>query len=533
MKKTIICFVTGFLFIASIVLSESSINLLDDQVNKIYVSKKGNDLTGTGSLLLPFLTIGKAIEISTNIDTIIVEEGDYNENFDLVERTVILKSKTGPELTTIDGNSLKSVFKLTNCSMELDGFTIEKGKSNFIGGGIQALSSDLRIENCVFQNNEALVSNWARGGAIGFNNMDSALTNTVTIRNSRFENNFAANYGGGVAFKTSGKDSSGLDLLIENCDFINNTSGGIGGFIIEAYERSFEVTTISIEGLNTNFEIINCNFSGDVNTAEAVSAFIINRAKGQLRRCLFLPAGNEKEGEIHRAVHLGTSSTIEFMNCTIIKNDLNDFHNVVITAGSKVKIENSILWGGDKQIHLKNLYGMGGTLNIDYSDVQNGVNAVLIDSLSLLNWDDGNIAENPMFCDPENFDYHIKEGSPCIGSGENGQDMGKFGAGCTIVNVEEIQVETFDLHLANYPNPFNNSTVIEFNNPEAGPVDLKIYDIQGRLVKTLKNKFLETGNFKVMWNGTNDYNTPVSSGIYLCLLRLKDQTQSVKLVYTK
>ncbi len=233
MKKMLFYFIIGLLFITKIVASDSSINLLDDNVHKIYVSKKGNDITGTGSLIMPYLTIGKAIEISTPIDTIIVDEGIFSENLFLYGQSLILKSKKGPEITSINGSGINSVLKLLDSSLELDDFTIEEGISEFIGGGVQANSSDLIIENCIFKNNKAIINSWARGGAIGFINMDSTRSNNVILKNDRFENNFASNYGGAVAFKTSGKDSSGLNLLIENCDFNNNQSGGIGGYIIE------------------------------------------------------------------------------------------------------------------------------------------------------------------------------------------------------------------------------------------------------------------------------------------------------------
>ncbi|MBN2412172.1 T9SS type A sorting domain-containing protein, partial [candidate division KSB1 bacterium] len=498
MKTKFIYFIVGLLFITKIFAANSSIKLVDDYSNKIYVSKKGNDITGIGTIINPYLTIGKAIEKSGISDTIIVDEGIYYENFNLSGNSYIIKSKKGPEKTSISGSGLNKVFRLSNSQLELEGFIIKEGVSDYIGGGIQAISSDLLIENCIFENNITKISDWARGGAIGFNNFDSSRTNNIIIRNCRFENNFASNYGGAMAFKTSGTDSSGLNLLIENCDFINNQSGGIGGFIVDAYKRSFEVTSLAIEGLNSEFNIINCNFSGKVNTAEAVSAFMVNKSKGKLRECLFLPADNEKAGEIHRAIHIGTSSIIEIINCTILKNEFNNNHNIIITAGSNVLIKNSILWGGENQIHLKMLYGTGGILNVGYCDIENNMEAVLVDSLSTLNWGDGNITENPLFCDPENFDYHLKEGSPCVGTGENGIDMGKFGVGCSPNRIDETKVETFDLHLANYPNPFNNSTVIEFINPEAGPVDLKIYDIRGQLVKTLKNEIMGPGYHKVV-----------------------------------
>jgi len=45
-------------------------------------------------------------------------------------------------------------------------------------------------------------------------------------------------------------------------------------------------------------------------------------------------------------------------------------------------------------------------------------------------------------------------------------------------------------------------------------VNLKIYDILGREIKTLVNSFQNAGEHSIVWNGTDDSNSPVSSGIY-------------------
>ncbi len=66
----------------------------------------------------------------------------------------------------------------------------------------------------------------------------------------------------------------------------------------------------------------------------------------------------------------------------------------------------------------------------------------------------------------------------------------------------------------NFPNPFNPSTTIEFNLPEQSRVDLKIYDIRGRLVKDLAAKEFPAGLNQVIWDGKNDADENVTSGIY-------------------
>jgi hypothetical protein len=85
--------------------------------------------------------------------------------------------------------------------------------------------------------------------------------------------------------------------------------------------------------------------------------------------------------------------------------------------------------------------------------------------------------------------------------------------------------------LQNYPNPFNPSTTITFELPgDAGAAQrvwLVIYDLRGRMVKTLIERDLESGSHRVAWDGTNERGQAVASGVYFSMLRT-DQTGITK-----
>jgi len=72
----------------------------------------------------------------------------------------------------------------------------------------------------------------------------------------------------------------------------------------------------------------------------------------------------------------------------------------------------------------------------------------------------------------------------------------------------------FALH-ANYPNPFNPTTVIKYDLPKAAHVTLTIYDVLGRKVRTLLDKDMLAGYQSIVWEGKDDRDVPVASGIYL------------------
>jgi hypothetical protein len=70
--------------------------------------------------------------------------------------------------------------------------------------------------------------------------------------------------------------------------------------------------------------------------------------------------------------------------------------------------------------------------------------------------------------------------------------------------------------LGNYPNPFNAETKISYELPSEGIVTLKIYDITGKLVKTLANVQQEAGVHNVLWDGSSSDGKLAASGIYIC-----------------
>jgi flagellar hook assembly protein FlgD len=88
--------------------------------------------------------------------------------------------------------------------------------------------------------------------------------------------------------------------------------------------------------------------------------------------------------------------------------------------------------------------------------------------------------------------------------------------------------------LQNYPNPFNSITQIDFDLPGTANLELQIFDMNGKLVKTLADgEACEPGNHIVQWNGTNDCGAAVSSGIYVCRLMANELNKSTKLVLLK
>ncbi|MBN1163073.1 MAG: S8 family peptidase [Candidatus Krumholzibacteriota bacterium] len=82
----------------------------------------------------------------------------------------------------------------------------------------------------------------------------------------------------------------------------------------------------------------------------------------------------------------------------------------------------------------------------------------------------------------------------------------------------------------NYPNPFNPTTWIPFYLPQDGPASIKIYNVRGRLVRVLRDRWYSRGAHSVRWDGRDAKGNNVASGLYLCVLTQEGERQTRKLV---
>ncbi len=85
----------------------------------------------------------------------------------------------------------------------------------------------------------------------------------------------------------------------------------------------------------------------------------------------------------------------------------------------------------------------------------------------------------------------------------------------------------------NYPNPFNPLTTISYELLADGIVNILIYDLIGKKIKTLVSGFQTAGSKNVNWNATNNQGQPVSAGVYLYSIEAGDFRQTKKMILLK
>ncbi|MBT7900495.1 MAG: T9SS type A sorting domain-containing protein [Candidatus Marinimicrobia bacterium] len=104
---------------------------------------------------------------------------------------------------------------------------------------------------------------------------------------------------------------------------------------------------------------------------------------------------------------------------------------------------------------------------------------------------------------------------------------------CEYLSIDEDGLPNdFALH-QNYPNPFNPTTTLQYDLPEDSQVNIMIYDLMGRTVKTLVNNQQSAGFKSVVWDATNDLGQPVSAGMYLYRIKAGNFHQVKKMILLK
>jgi len=85
----------------------------------------------------------------------------------------------------------------------------------------------------------------------------------------------------------------------------------------------------------------------------------------------------------------------------------------------------------------------------------------------------------------------------------------------------------------NYPNPFNPSTTINYNILKDEYVNINIYDLTGKRIKSLVNSKVGIGFNQVEWDATNSFGQTVAAGVYIYVIEVGDFRSSKKMIFLK
>jgi len=137
--------------------------------------------------------------------------------------------------------------------------------------------------------------------------------------------------------------------------------------------------------------------------------------------------------------------------------------------------------------------------------------------------------------------YSIKDGSEWILESASGKVILNGNGELQVVNSDSYSLykgsvsripETFALHQG-YPNPFNPETTISYDISNVGNVEIVVYDMMGREIKTLVSGYHTPSTYQVVWNGTDNRGKIVPSGVYLYRMSSSEFTQVNKVMFLK
>ena len=465
-----------------------------------YVDSNG-DNSSDGSLETPFETINWAVSTASNGDTIRLNPGVYVGSIDFDGKFLVLESRTfelgdsavitetffapGP----VGGNCLSLVGPDAE-NITLRGISF-RGGSDPAGGGLVISNCSPTLESLVIEDNTSEI-----GGGVYLSNSNSILNN-ITIKNN------AGNLGGGIYI-------TGGSPILNNAFIIDNVAYWGGGIYVE----------------NSNAEINGSVIRSNEAFIEGAGYFQTG-GEGQINWTSF----ESNNGFDYGGGIVAYQATID-LNYTTFSQNISGIGSAISLHSSVIAIRNSILWGNSGLLfHTPNSGGVS-SLDIGYTNIEGGEN--FLNSLEniVMNVSGSILDVDPRFCDPLNNQFSLQESSPCMTASELSSAIGAFDVPCENLNLNEIIVDGFSA-LKNYPNPFNDKTIINYSLQEEGYYTLAIFNLNGQLVKNIYSKFFEKGDHKVAWDGRNNAGQKVVSGMYICRLYTNNNFLDTKMMLLK
>ena len=505
-----------------------------------HVATTGSDATGDGTEENPFATIQTAIDTAGESDTVLVSAGTYFENLIWPPMNGIKLIGSGEESCTIDGDStgrvitfLDSLNGIIDTNTLITGFTIQNGYSdpdNSIetpGGGIYCSNSSPIFTDCTIKENFA----YGDGGGIVLADSANAILLNVKIENNVAKGRQIPGFpptrfqgkGGGVFIYNSDPIFTGVDIR-------DNYAGYNGAGVYILYSSPvFSDFTISGNGGSGYLQK-----GGGVSCEGTPNAIFIG---GEI--------SNNGNSDIGAAPYIGGGI---FVGVPVM-DTLSSFH-VELT---NVLIQNNVSRVVGGGVSGRNISLAGCTIKENTSDHKGGGI-----------FSDGEIAFSTINrCNI--YSNTIEDSSQTGNEIAIGLDADSIALSFLDVILDSFTVSTptdfyttpiasytFDILVGldnlqtqlvmtpleftlypNYPNPFNPVTTLRYDLPENGLVNIIIYDMLGRQVKTLINHTQDAGYRSVIWDATNDFGKPVSAGIYLYQIQAGEYISTKKMVLLK
>jgi hypothetical protein len=500
-------------------------------------------------------TIKAGIGAAQEGDTVMVSAGTHtgsgNRDVDFGGKAIVVRSMKGAILTTIDCKGDQMIphrgfhaHQGEGPNTIIQGFTIINGYAPFDGPGGEAVGGGILCENgssptiqdCIFYGNYAAR---AGGGLCCLDSSAPIVSNCTFVDNTAISDTaiFIEGFGGAIRCQSSSP-------IFRNCIIASNRANIGGGMSCNDSDPTLE----------------NCEFSH--NTADVIITFEpfapgvggglhLYNSSPTLDYCVFDRniAINGQNMSYENAAGGGLAcynSSPVLTNCTLYGNTAEKYGESLPGLGagiflfdSPARIENSII--------AYNMGGKGVGCPFDHcsdtlmmptfvcTDIVGNELGDWTDSIAGQEGIDGNFSSHPFFCDPLVGNLNLWSSSPCtVDNSECGILIGAYDIGCLTDanNPGGIRPETYRLS-QNRPNPFNQSTIIEYALSTSSIVSITVYNSLGQIVNSLVDSYRPAGSYSVFWDGKDLSGNDVASGVYFYTLRADGLRETKRMVVIK
>jgi hypothetical protein len=444
-------------------------------------------------------TIRAALDVAVEGDSVILGDGEFLIWWCLIfpdANIVFCSQSLDPSRCVISAQGDCGALDFSrgqSSATVLEGITIRDALG---AAAVYCYGSSPTIRHCIFRNNVGVF-----GGGIA---CDKA---SPTIESCLFQGNRAGSYGayefpgrgGGIAV------ADGAPRII-NCTFTRNATTGSGA-------------GVNIYGGDA--QITNCRFMAGVTGFGG--GVCCSHSQVEIVGCTI--TGNRESGL------LCSGSSVTMRNTTVAGCDggSRGGGGVLVTNGGHLWAERCVVWGNCSDAGFGNVQvDSGGTAAFEYCLVESsGVGGGgTIEGLGPDSFRD------PLFCGPTpctnaptaEGSYRVSEFSPCTPARSAcGDWIGAVALIC-IPQAPSLGIRSVS------PNLFSARTVIAFELPRAAGGSLRIYDVEGRLVRTVWRGTLPAGVHQTSWDGLGESTQRLPAGVYLMRLEAGGSAAQVRKV---
>jgi len=509
--------------------------------------------TNPGTFEVPWRTIQHAADTLVAGDTVFIRAGTYNESVyienegNATDGHIVIAAYPG-EVPIIDG---------TNVTDTDNGVIVAKDYIKLLRLEIRNWGENgVWIENSAFfEISDCIVHDVFYGIGVADGAHDFVF-NSVTVHHFDLYGFDVSNSGGADCYNGTFNDClahTGRDPQ-QNVDGFALGHGTQHDFVFNRCKAYDVFDGFDISSRNTTLNrclAYNC-WNG---------AYKLWQNNVKLVNCI----GYNSGGSIVELDWDGEPGVTMLINCTFF--NAQTYTIWIENAADTLHMYNCIVAGGDNiglAFEQRDVNSYKGDYNLFHNDSDRAIVAGYEDEFSLNQIESGawtthsgqdahslvSYSDTDIFVDPINFDLHLLEASNAVDNGTSvgapsddydgnprpkgeGHDIGAYEYQ-SLVGIfgdgKKSSIPKTSVLFQNYPNPFNPTTTIQYELPIMADIELTIYNALGQKVRTLVNGIHNAGSESIDWNGRDDFNKVVDSGIYFYTLQVGNERQTGKML---